>query len=129
MMAYRASEHETTGMTPNMMMLGRETSTPLDLIYEMPPAIKSIPPNQWAWELRANIEAAHTFVRNYTGRSINKQKKYHDLKLSYVELKPGDRVYVYFPVKKVGCSSKFTSYWRGPFEGKEKLSKVLYKVN
>ena len=51
------------------------------------------------------------------------------MKLSYDNLKPGDRVYVYFPVKKVGCSSKFTSYWRGPFEVKEKLSQVLYKVN
>lgn len=29
MMAYRASEHETTGFSPNMLMLGRETSTPL----------------------------------------------------------------------------------------------------
>ena len=31
MMAYIAIEHETTGMSPNMFMLGRETSTPLDI--------------------------------------------------------------------------------------------------
>ena len=41
MMAYRCTEHETTGMTPNMLMLGRETSTPLDICFEMPPGIKS----------------------------------------------------------------------------------------
>jgi hypothetical protein len=29
MMAYRSAEHETTTPTPNMLMLGRETSTPL----------------------------------------------------------------------------------------------------
>ena len=34
MMAYRATEHETMGLSPNMLMLGRETSTPLDLVYE-----------------------------------------------------------------------------------------------
>ena len=28
MMAYRSTEHETTGLTPNMLMLGRETATP-----------------------------------------------------------------------------------------------------
>jgi len=36
MMAYRSSEHETTGMSPNMLMFGHEVSTPLDLMFEMP---------------------------------------------------------------------------------------------
>ena len=35
-MAYRSTEHETTGMSPNMLMFGREVSTPLDLVYELP---------------------------------------------------------------------------------------------
>lgn len=33
MMAYRSVEHETTGCSPNYLMLGREVSTPLDLMY------------------------------------------------------------------------------------------------
>ena len=33
MMAYRAAVHETTGTTPNKMMLGREVATPLDIVY------------------------------------------------------------------------------------------------
>ena len=33
MMAYRASQHESTGFTPNMLMLGRESTTPLDIVY------------------------------------------------------------------------------------------------
>ena len=33
MMAYRSSEHETTGMSPNILMLGRAVSTPLDLMF------------------------------------------------------------------------------------------------
>ena len=45
MMAYRCTEHETTGMSPNMLMLGRETSTPLDISFEMPPSIKRQPAN------------------------------------------------------------------------------------
>ena len=31
MMAYRSARHETTGFTPNKLMLGRETATPLDI--------------------------------------------------------------------------------------------------
>ena len=34
MMAYRASRHELTGFTPNMLMLGRISSTPLDIVYD-----------------------------------------------------------------------------------------------
>jgi hypothetical protein len=37
MMAYRSTKHETTGCTPNSLMLGREVATPLDVMYEMPP--------------------------------------------------------------------------------------------
>ena len=40
MMAYRSTEHETTGMSPNMLMLGQETTIPLDIIYEMSPCLK-----------------------------------------------------------------------------------------
>ena len=36
-MAYRSSVHESTGETPNMLMLGREIEVPLDLITEPPP--------------------------------------------------------------------------------------------
>ncbi|CAG2199696.1 unnamed protein product [Mytilus edulis] len=52
MMAYRASEHETTGQTPNSLMLDRELSTPLDIMYEMPPSVRDFPAHKWAWELK-----------------------------------------------------------------------------
>ena len=33
MLAYRSSEHESTGFSPNQMMLGREAELPVDLLY------------------------------------------------------------------------------------------------
>ena len=78
LMAYRSSDHETNGMSPNMLMLGRETTIPLDILYEMPVSLKSYDINQWVWELRETLETAHTFVRQNTGTSIQKQKRYHD---------------------------------------------------
>ena len=129
MMAYRSSEHETTGFTPNLCMLGREFTTPLDLMYEMPPVIKPIPLNQWVWELREGLENAHKVVRQNTGEAMSRQKRYHDGKLSFESYQVGDKVYVFFPVKKIGCSSKLTSYWRGPHVVNAKLSDVLYRVD
>ena len=34
-MAFRSAVHKSTSLTPNMLMLGRATCIPLDLIYEM----------------------------------------------------------------------------------------------
>lgn len=63
MMAYRTSLHETTGFTPNQLMLGREVSTPLDIMYEMPRSVHYAPRDQWAWQLKENMEPAHIYVR------------------------------------------------------------------
>ena len=52
MMAYRSAVHETTGFTPNLCMLSREASRPLDLMYQMPTSIKPTPLNQCVWELQ-----------------------------------------------------------------------------
>ena len=129
MMAYRSTEHETRGFTPNVCMLGRETSCPLDIMYEMPRAIKQVPINQWVWELQEMLENAHRTVRQNTGEAMKRQKTYHDQGLSFETFDAGEKVYVYFPIKRVGCSAKLTSYWRGPYEVIEKMSDVLYKVN
>ena len=116
MMAYRSSMHETTGLTPNMMMLGREVSTPLDLMYEMPPSIKEIPNNKWVWFLQERLENAHQFVRTKMNQTMVRQKHYHDRKLKWHYFEVGEKVYVYFPRRKPGTSPKFTSFRRGPFK-------------
>ena len=101
----------------------------VDIMFEMPPSIKSVPTNEWVWKLRERLESAHTYVRQTTGESMNRQKRVRDRRQFYEVFKPGDNVYVFFPVKRVGHSSKLTSYWRGPYEVLGKLSDVLYKVN
>jgi hypothetical protein len=89
--AYRAAEHETTGNTPNYMMLGREVTTPLDIQYCMPRSIAHIPQNRWAWILKDRMEETHKHVkmlkvpctdrrnimtRNYPGKVFSQTIKY-----------------------------------------------------
>nr|XP_034331654.1 KRAB-A domain-containing protein 2-like [Crassostrea gigas] len=91
MMAYRSAEHKSTQFTPNMLMLGRETTLPLDLQYEMPEHRKDETPNEWVWILRERLERAHNVVRQHTSieDAMNRQK-----------FKKGDNVFVYFPQRK-----------------------------
>ena len=129
LMAYRSVEQETTGFSPNYLMLGREVSTPLDLAYEMPAAAKSIPQNRWAWVLKENMETAHSLVREHIAESSVRQKTLHDQKLSWQTFSSGDEVYVYFPRYVSGQSPKLTKFRRGPFIVQERFSDVTYKVN
>ncbi|XP_056017337.1 protein NYNRIN-like [Ostrea edulis] len=78
-MAYRSSVHET-GITPNMMMFGREVATPLDLQYEMSSQIKETPSNKWVWGFQEGLENAHAFVRNKMNQSMIRQEHYYDCK-------------------------------------------------
>ena len=128
-MAYRATEHESTGTSPNMIMLGHNTRTPLDLIYQMPPNVKPAPANEWVWDLQDRLESVHAFVRENTGMAILRQKKTHDKRVSMENFNTDDRVYVLFPVKKPGETVKFKQFWKGPFQVVEKLSDVLLNIN
>lgn len=129
MMAYRSAEHDTTGFSPNYLMLGREATTPLDLVYEMEVQRKPIPQNRWAWLLQERLEQAHRIVRENTKAEMLRQKRYHDRKLKWQIFSPGDKVYVYFPRRKLGTSPKLTSFWQGPFSVLEKCSECTYKVS
>jgi hypothetical protein len=44
----------------------REVSTPIDIMYEIPPNVKTSPKNQWIWELKERMEEAHEKVRQNT---------------------------------------------------------------
>jgi hypothetical protein len=115
-MAYRAAEHETTGNTPNYMMLGREVTIPLDIQYCMPRSIVHIPQNRWAWILKDRMEETHKHVRENVKGAMHRQKNYYDQKLSWQSFQPGDQVFVFFANVKPGLTTKLACLWRGPFK-------------
>ncbi|CAG2245062.1 unnamed protein product [Mytilus edulis] len=91
--------------------------------------IKDIPAHKLAWELKEKLEHSHSFVRGKIKGQMRRQKHYHDLKLSYQNFRKDDEVYVYFPVKKPGMSSKLTSFWKGPFKILDRYGDLTYKFD
>jgi hypothetical protein len=126
-MAYRAAQHETTGNTPNYMMLGREVTTPLDIQYCMPRSIAHIPQNHWAWILKDRMEEKHKHVRENVKGDMHRQKKFYDQKQFWQSFQPGDQVFVFFPNVNPGLTSKLACLWRGPFKVIAKITDVTYK--
>jgi len=75
--AYRMTVHKTTGITPNMAMLGREVMMPAALFARPPeePFTTSLP---FVSNLRDTLRDAHRRVRNSTKSSARSQKSYYD---------------------------------------------------
>ena len=125
--AYRSTLQESTGETPNMMMLGRETSLPIDLINEFPKHELG-EELDYAEELRDRIQSAHERASEHLKASARRQKQGYDRKVSGRSLKEGDFVWVYNFAKKKGVCPKLESRWEGPSLILDKLSDVVYRL-
>lgn len=128
LMAYRSSQHESTGYTPNMLMLGREVATPVDIMYEFPNRVKPTNVHDWVRELRQTLEKAHTYARQITQQSMLRQKRYHDQNVVRKTFEEGEQVLVYFPPRGIGKSAKLTSYLYGPYKIVQQHIDVTFKI-
>jgi len=61
MRAYRSTPHTSTGETPNLLMLGRETRVPDHLTYHVPE--QDYPVHEYASELVERMRVAHKILR------------------------------------------------------------------
>ena len=72
--AYRSTPQESTGETPNLMMMGRETALPIELTTETPHQ-EGGAETDYAEELRNRLQSAHARARDNLKASARRQKK------------------------------------------------------
>ena len=82
MMAYRSSPHESTGLSPNMMIFGNEATLPVDLMVGAPPRhdLRYKCRVEYVEWLRKTIARAHESARKQLGVTAKHQKNYYDAK-------------------------------------------------
>lgn len=129
-MAYRATPHSSTGMTPNLMMLGREVVLPVDLqCGAIPGATDKEQKSAYVERLRECLRDVHIEARKKLTAAAKSQARYYDRGKALTPFKVGDVVLMYNPVSKRGKSRKFRTYWDGPFVITHKLSELVYKIS
>jgi len=96
MTAYRMTVHKTTGVTPNMAMLGREVMMPAALIARPPvePYSTTVP---FVSNLRDASRDAHRRVRVATKSSARTQKSYCDERARVASFDVGQHVWLFWP--------------------------------
>ena len=90
-MAYRSMVHESTGQTPNRMMLGRELPMPSHLLVETPEQDESQDSTDLTFiaGLEKRMQEAHELAREQLKRSHVHQKREYDRGGSYERVERG----------------------------------------
>ncbi len=129
--AYRSCVHESTGFSPNMLMLGREVHQPITLKYGFPGESRQpVSTVDYACELWDRMTEIQHLVRAHLKDTAGKQKRDHDTRLSINSYTIGDLVYCLDSTRKIGrCPKLNPNHWKGPFVVIKAVSDLLYKIS
>ncbi|GFX23822.1 transposon Tf2-11 polyprotein [Trichonephila clavipes] len=123
--AYNTAKQETTGFTPFYLLHGREAETTLDTMLPFCP--NDFDDNNIT-KIAARAEESRQLAQVHTLRAQDKDRRRYDSKHQMVSYAPGDLVWVYTPVRKVGLSEKLLRRYFRPYQVLRRLSAVTYAV-
>ena len=124
MMAYRASQHESTKCTPNLLMLNKEVNLPVDLMLGSPPESPRCPVEYVEW-VRQATQNAFRMAESNLKASAHRQKRLYDKNSGAPRLEVGDSVWRLYPPT---AKQKFGKSWQGPFLVTGKINDLVYTI-
>ncbi|CAL9697681.1 unnamed protein product [Knipowitschia caucasica] len=130
-MAYRATKHSSTGLTPNMMLFGREITEPIDLVVGLPPndTNSSLKPD-YVVNLREQLERSHQLAREALGKASERAKRQYDKNICQTQYLVGSAVwYLVKGTKRVRHKvRKFLPSYEGPYFIVGQLDDLVYQI-
>ena len=127
--AIRAMKNRSTGFSANMLMLGSETTQPIDVLFGA--ALRKdedVSPGDYVKQLRKRLREVHSLATHKLRSQMQYQKRTYDLKLQENHYEVGDFVFRCNKASKVGSSRKLNPIWIGPLLITEVINPVLYRV-
>ena len=124
----RSAVNRSTGFTPNMLMLGREVSMPVDLVFPGPEPIDELDYENYITGLVKHIQSAHEIAREKLKVSQSLAKRDYDLKAFTRSYSIGEAVYVLDTAVPKGKCAKLRPQWKGPGLIVRKVTAFLYEV-
>ena len=127
--AIRGMEHRATGFSANMMMLGMEVFTPIDILMRTAGEhYRDENPAGYVQHLRKVLREVHDLATKKLRSQLKYQQRAYDLKLQETHYEVGDFVYRLNGASKTGESKKLKPVWVGPFVVIAVLNPVLFRV-
>ena len=128
LMAYRTATHESTGLTPAKLMMGRELRVPLDLLMGTPPELKQISKPSYVEKLKESLSIAHNYARQRLRITTERMKTRYNLDATATRLVVGTQVWLYRPRRKKDLSPKLSKNWVGPYVIVKRINDLVYRI-
>jgi len=106
MEAYRTSRNEATGYMPNMLTLGRDVRTPVDIVYGSVGDAANESYDDYVENVRERMTSAYEQARQALRKAAERNKRYYDVRVWPNKFKEGDWVLYFNPRKFVGKQDK-----------------------
>jgi hypothetical protein len=127
LLAYSASTHDTTGLTPASLVFGRALRLPCDLLFGAPPD-KERPTTYHAADLVGHLHDIHHYARQHLKLTSDRMKTRFYKLANSAGYHEGDRVWLYCSTSTKGKSPKLQSSWEGPYKVVTRINVVVYRI-
>lgn len=88
------------------------------------------PPVLWSYRtaIQDRMQVVHDLARKVLANAGQRQKWAYDTHCRGLAFEPGNKVWVFCPIRRKGLSPKLQRHWQGPGEVTDCLSEVVNQV-
>ena len=128
---YRATPHASTGLTPNLVMLGREVRLPGEIMYGSGTKFTGeqiTSYGEYVDKLRERMQKSHEVARKHLNASAEYQRQHYDAKISHTQYKTGDYVWYQTDISQLHITPKLRVAYEGPYLIIQKIGDLDYQI-
>jgi hypothetical protein len=129
--AYRATPHESTGVSPNLLMLGREVRIPAEIMFgsgtrHLGEEVTTY--GEYVDLLKSRLQTSHEIARKHLLKTAEKQAELYDAKLSFHKYVAGSLVWYLSGTNQQHIAPKLRVTYEGPFLVTRKINDQIYEM-
>ena len=127
--AYRSSPHDSTGLTPNLMMLGREVRLPAEILFHPDAQGEAVTSyGEYTDRVRQRLQRAHEVARTHLRVAAARQKQQYDVRVSHEPYDAGALAWLESDLGQQDLAPKMRRPYEGPYLVLRRLGDLNYMV-
>lgn len=123
--AYNTAVQETTGMSPFQLVHGRKVTTMLDAMLPHHPDETTDVDAQLVCQ---RAEEARQLARTRIHDQQRTDARRYNLRRRDIQFNPGDKVWLWTPIRRRGLSEKLLKRYFGPYKITRRVGELTYEV-
>ena len=125
-MAYNTSIHASSGYSPFFFMFGRKADLPIDVIYDTPADVSTLP--VFVQKLQQTLKEAYASAHLNTSIHQERQRDTYNIRAHGSPHQPGSLVWLFNSKVPKGRAKKLHKPWSGPYKVIKRFSDNTYRI-